>query len=194
MSQSTCVVSDCRTRAKARGLCSTHYTRWRRYGDPLTLKMPTFGLSVEGHFRHYMPGDPPPAGVVWKWAGTVAENGYGQLHVQHKTILAHRVAYELFVGPIPAGLVVRHKLDIPIDVNPHNLELGTHADNSRDRAERGRQARGERVGGAKLTGGQVLQIRSMSEGGMSARQIADIHDVTAEAIGQIIRRQTWKHI
>jgi hypothetical protein len=52
---------------------------------------------------------------------------------------AHRVAYELFYGPIPEGQVVRHKCDYGLCCNPAHLLVGTQADNLADMRSRGRQ-------------------------------------------------------
>ena len=71
---------------------------------------------------------------------------------------AHRVAYELMIGPIPLGTFVCHRCDNPPCVNPDHLFLGTGADNVRDRDEKGRQAKGQGHGRAKLSEHDVLDV------------------------------------
>ncbi|MER6602553.1 HNH endonuclease signature motif containing protein [Streptomyces parvus] len=45
----TCTMPDCETKVLARGLCSTHYGRWRRHGDPKAFLPKRYdGCSVEG--------------------------------------------------------------------------------------------------------------------------------------------------
>lgn len=51
---------------------------------------------------------------------------------------AHRIAWEHHNGPIPDGLIVRHKCDNPPCVKIEHLELGTHQDNFDDARNRGR--------------------------------------------------------
>ena len=46
--------------------------------------------------------------------------------------------YRHYNGEIPDGLVVRHTCDNTQCINPNHLLLGTHADNVRDKMERGR--------------------------------------------------------
>jgi hypothetical protein len=82
----------------------------------------------------------------WLWTASVFENGYGLFHCDERNVKAHRFAYELCVGPIPEGLEVRHRCDVPRCVNPDHLEVGTHAENMADMVRRGRVARGARNG------------------------------------------------
>ena len=76
--------------------------------------------------------------ACWVWAGVTFRNGYGQFG-RHS--LAHRIAWELMYGPIPAGLCVLHRCDNPPCVRPDHLFLGTVADNNHDMCAKGRNGR-----------------------------------------------------
>ena len=74
--------------------------------------------------------------------------GYGLLRPGggKRAQAAHRVSYELHVGPIPDGHGVLHRCDVPGCVNPQHLFTGTNGDNNTDRASKGRSASGDRHG------------------------------------------------
>jgi len=74
----------------------------------------------------------------WLWRAALSTNGYGQTSRDGVQIRAHRLAWELERGPIPVGLLVLHRCDVPTCVNPDHLFLGTNKDNSRDMAAKGR--------------------------------------------------------
>ena len=76
----------------------------------------------------------------WIWMGCVDKLGYGRMSscFGKPPFKAYRVSYELFVGKIPDGLLVRHKCDTPSCVNPNHLEVGTQKDNVNDASLRGR--------------------------------------------------------
>jgi hypothetical protein len=76
----------------------------------------------------------------WFWIGSKDKNGYGTMTYSptRKVFKAHRVSYEIFKGPIPDGLHVRHSCDHPWCVNPQHLLVGTHKENMRDVMIRGR--------------------------------------------------------
>jgi len=65
-------------------------------------------------------------------------SGHGQIHYKGKTVLAHRLSWELANGPIPEGLCVLHDCDNPPCINPEHLFLGTRVDNNLDRDSKGR--------------------------------------------------------
>lgn len=86
--------------------------------------------------------EPVPFCGCWIWTGTCGRNGYGQIArggTHGGKALAHRVAYELFVGPIPDGMHVMHKCDTVCCVNPDHLKLGTRSDNMQDMIDKRRQ-------------------------------------------------------
>lgn len=82
----------------------------------------------------------------WGWTGSTDQSGYGMLAITplpksgRKMIRAHRVAWEVFRGPIPEGACVLHRCDNPICTNPAHLFLGTRQDNNRDRDHKRRGA------------------------------------------------------
>lgn len=67
----------------------------------------------------------------WPWTGCVDADGYGRVAFDGRGRMAHRVAYELAVGPIPDGLVIDHLCRTPRCVNPAHLEPVTRGENVR---------------------------------------------------------------
>lgn len=64
----------------------------------------------------------------WLWTGYKIR-GYGQVHFDKRKHLAHRLMYQLVVGPIPAGYQVDHLCRTPSCVNPNHLEAVTQRTN-----------------------------------------------------------------
>jgi len=137
--------------------------------------------------------------TCWEWAGTKS-CGYARIEEPtgvrpSRTLGAHRVAYELFVGPIPEGKHILHHCDNPGCVNPEHLFLGTQADNVKDSVAKGRQARGERNGSAKLTQQQVQEIRDQYQPRsheFGSYALARRYDVDQSNIILIVHGETWR--
>lgn len=71
------------------------------------------------------------SGPCWLWTGARTGAGYGKLYRNGRAVEAHRVAYELFVGPIPPGLDLDHLCRNRACVNPAHLEPVTRSVNLR---------------------------------------------------------------
>lgn len=67
--------------------------------------------------------------TCWLWAASVDTHGYGHMVVSGKLKLAHRLSYEMFVGPIPEGLVLDHECRVRHCVNPSHLRAVTDKEN-----------------------------------------------------------------
>lgn len=132
----------------------------------------------------------------WIWCGARNNNGYGVFRVRGRNYLAHRYAYANDLDYPPKTFEVLHSCDNPRCVNPDHLRLGTHADNMRDSATKGRMSRthqvtGERHGMSKLTADQVAEIRRLRSSGQTHRAIGKQFGVSHAAIGYIVRGKSW---
>lgn len=132
----------------------------------------------------------------WLWTGYIDHNGVGKFSGGPREMqIASRASYILHNGPIPKGLVVRHKCDNPACVNPTHLELGTQRDNIRDMIERERgnwrAPKGEERHNAILTEDQVRYIRSSDERGID---LAERFGVKPTTISAIRVGRLWKHL
>lgn len=138
----------------------------------------------------------------WEWTPKPLSHGYGGIGAggRHgETLLAHRVSWEIHYGPIPDGLIVLHRCDNKICVRPDHLATGTHADNARDKVEKGRHRngtswrKGADVPTAKLTEDQVRDIkrRIHSERGID---LAAEYGVSKVCISMIKTGRTWASV
>ena len=123
-------------------------------------------------------------------------NKYAMLKHLGKQYLAHRVSYETYKGPIPEGLLVRHRCDNPRCVNPEHLELGTYQDNSNDMVQRNRSyhggpgipAKGIRNGNAKLPFAAVEKIRlAWSTGEFTREEIGSLFGINQSHVWRLVR-------
>ncbi len=151
------------------------------------------------------------SGECWLWTAGMNRQGYGKFWVDGRDMPAHRFSYQLAHGPIPDGKCVCHNCpggDNPACVNPAHLWLGTDAENTADRHNKGRDARGERHASrtkpervargerhpmAKLTRQDAETIRRLyAAGGVSQRELARRFGMSPSQIGNITSGKHWR--
>ena len=187
--KSICTIPECdKPACNIRGWCTAHYNRWYRHGDPLKR------VVNRGDARQFLetvaiPYDGDEC-LLWPFAKT---KGYGWIKHQGKGAYVHRIVCEAANGPPPEGVeVARHSCANGHlgCVTPKHLSWGTWQDNSDDSLLHGTRARGERQGSAKLTENDILSIIAL-KGAVSAKELADIHQVHFNSIYRIWRGERW---
>ncbi len=122
----SCKVEGCTLNSRiTRGYCPKHYYRWKTTGDPLKVHRFIEPIDIANGFARFAEVNQRTA--CWRWRGKMGGNGRPYLG-QH---LAYRVAYELYVGPIPEGMEIDHLCGNGQCVNPGHLEPVTSAENKR---------------------------------------------------------------
>ena len=118
----------------------------------------------------------------WLWTGPVKDDhsgprgdikiGTGAAHPRRYK--AHRAAYRVWVGPIPAGKNICHTCDVSLCIRPDHLFAGSQGDNVRDCVAKGRHRNGSHPGMNvfKLSDEEVNEIRKRRKSGESGVKLA----------------------
>lgn len=169
------------------------------------------GDSRPFEVRFWEKVSPEPNTGCWLWNGFY--NGdYGAIQVGKKQLRAHRAAWLLLRGPIPAGLQVCHHCDNPACVNVEgHLFLGTAKENQQDCKAKGRlgkrgmrvgdwakhpgkQPRGERNGQAILTAEMVVAMREAYADCYSVGQVARQFGYAHSTVWSVVCGLNWRHV
>lgn len=188
--QRTCTVADCDRTATTKNMCPRHYTRMHNNGttEPVGYLGMARSLTIEQRLEHFS----ETSGDCLIWTGSTDRDGYGQTRFRGgRRRRTHRIAWELAHGPIPDGMVVRHKCDNPPCMKLDHLELGSVAQNNADRRQRGRSTRGTSHHARRLAENDVRQIRTRLAEGHTQAAIARDFGVSTSAIDAIKSGKTW---
>lgn len=124
----------------------------------------------------------PVASGCHEFRSTIQKDGYGRFHFKGRQAPAHRVAYQLYVGEIPAGMMVCHKCDNRCCVNPEHFFLGDAKDNVRDMHAKGRAVTRRTVSDVQVK--KTLALRSQ---GLSQARIAEELGMDQANVSRVLR-------
>ena len=131
----------------------------------------------------------------WEWTGIRIPKGYGHFKAFGGRLLkAHRVAYEIEIGPIPDGMLCMHRCDNPPCCNPAHLHLGTNTENMADMVKKHRSRHGAFHPHATLTEEIVSSIRRDQRAGLTDIQIHEKYGTSRNNSLLIRKRLAWEHI
>jgi hypothetical protein len=172
-------------------MCSTHYQRWKKYGDTETVKSPPSPAKdwIRNNIKY-------EADECLKWPFYIDKNGYGCVHKMDgsgRLTTAANVICEAANGPRPSS---RHECAHNCGkgnegcVAPNHLRWALPEENQADRVEHGTSNRGEQQGASKLTQKEVLEIRRRAMRETQA-SLAREFLVGPDHISRIVNRKVW---
>lgn len=177
--------------------CRKHLAWLRKYGST------DFHRNAQGTLGERFWKFVDKTDGCWIWNGSKQAKGYGLIQdtpikgARHgKTLLAHRVSYQMHYGDLGPGDYVLHSCDNPQCTNPLHLRKGTCSENIKEAFDKGRKKPnkqfGEASGKSKLTDDRVRFIKAHPELGHKA--IADMFGLSPNCIRGVRIGRTWTHI
>lgn len=140
----------------------------------------TSSVPVQKRFQNFI--DKGDGTGCWVWTGRRHPFGYGLISRNGKPYNAHRLSYEMHVGPITDGLWVLHRCDNPPCVNPDHLFLGTQSDNMQDCKIKGRTHR-------TISQDTIERIRLMVQSGVLPAHAAKACGVSRGYVYVLMKRE-----
>lgn len=135
---------------------------------------------------------PEPMSGCWLWINSISSNGYGHAVFRKKYYSSHRLSYIAFNGEFNRQLIVCHKCDNKLCVNPLHLFIGSQKDNIKDMIRKNRKHPIETNKAYKFTWEIIRKMRKEYESGLfSQGDILRKYGSCRSNICFIINKKTW---
>ena len=125
----------------------------------------------------------------WLWTGRLS-GGYGVFDYGGGSQLSHRISLATTAGRWPEQCVL-HACDNKRCVNPKHLSEGTHADNNRDRAAKGRSAKRRPN---KLTLDGLWEVYRQRRRGRTLESVASEFGVSVSFVSKLALGRMSRHV
>jgi hypothetical protein len=146
--------------------------------------------------------------ACWPWMGAARADGYGTFYPREylgKGMAASRASWLLFRWPIKAfsrwdvaarteRLVVMHRCDNRLCVNPGHLTLGTNLDNATDMSAKGRGPRKPKGKARERAEAAVRAVMELYDSGLTRAQVSKRTGVEYGTVCAILRGQAWTYM
>ena len=189
--EDVCCIKDCSLPPSISNACQNHYARLYRKGSIYSTQTKDIDkINFLQNNKNYKGDDC----VLWPY---LRSKEYGQINFGGVNTNASRVMCILAHGQPPNDGIYYacHSCGNPPCVNPNHLRWDTPKGNQKDRIKDGTDCRGDKSKSSKLTYGDVVDIRLMSQM-MSINDIASLnrYNVSKSTIRRAIIGVSWANV
>lgn len=183
-----CSIDNCENKHYGLGLCSKHYRKYKKYGDPNVKK--NFHTEDTRTFIDDALSSDVEECIIWPFV--IHNTGYGKMQFEKREINVHRYVCLMTHGePAKDRNQAAHSCGNRKCINPKHLRWATKEENEADKLIHGTIAMGTRLPQAKLNEETVKEILNSEESGF---YLADKYGISPSSIYRIRHGISWKHV
>jgi len=186
-----CTIENCGLPVVGQGMCSKHYARWSRTGDPSSASL--IKKTQKGEPKKFLETallQQTDECILWPYS--CDNHGYAGMNIDNKTRKVHIIVCEKIHGEKPfqraeaAHSCGNGHLGC---INHRHLSWKSHSDNQMDRILHGTSNRGTQHGNHLLTEEDILKIKKLPH--TNSEEVGARYGVAARTVRDIWNSKTW---